>query len=97
MEQNELKKAKIIPINGMLLCQAEEAKESPITMPDGSKLKTGFSVLVVRYIDKECKSAKVNDIVLLKPLPKKMGQIEIGDDKYIMCGEDEVGIILRRG
>lgn len=85
-----------MPVNKMIVCQAEEAKESPIALPDGSHLKTGFSVLVVKYIAKDCSTIKVNDVVILTPLPKKMGQIEICDEKYIMCKEDEVGIVLRR-
>jgi hypothetical protein len=97
MEQNDIKKAQIIPVNKMVICTHEKAKDSPIALPDGSEISSGFSVLVVEYVAKDCEVLRVGDIVFGAPLAKSLGTVDFLGHKYIMIRETDVGFAMRRG
>lgn len=80
----------------MVICTPQEFEKSPLVLPDGSGIKTGFSMLTVKYKADDCKKTEIGDMIVLHPLPKKMGHFDIGKTKYIMASEDEIALILRQ-
>ena len=97
MQEQDLKQAKIIPINQYVLCEGEQAKTSPIVMPDTDTISTAYKVLVVKFVAADCKEVKVNDVIFIGPMSKTTWTIDVTGIRYLMVKETDVAFIMRRG
>lgn len=96
MDMNDIKQLDKIAVNQFIICEESKSDDGQIALPDGSKLKTGFSFLKVLYVADDCENIEVGDLCILHPRPMKYGQFDIGHDKFFMAHETEIALVLRK-
>lgn len=97
ISKDDLKKAKIIPMNKFVLFVTQAVETgSQILLPDSAKKgNDGLSMLEVLLVDEKCETVRPGDFVVVKP-NVLIGKWEFLGDFYMMCQENEIACVIRR-
>ena len=96
MEKEDLKGAMMVPINRFIVMTVEQIETASVVLPGNldNPAATGRALLLVVDRDDKCERVKKGDYVILK-LGAKLAKFNILEDNYLMCPEDDVGVVIR--